>query len=412
MNTSKFIGCIMIVIGTTIGAGILGLPTQSAAAGFPLTSILIVLIGILAIITGLMIIEVNLALPSNACSFSSMAEQTLGTLGKVITWLSYVLLLYFITWGYISGGTSLITTTVEYTLHSKIPSWISALSFTFILALPVFLGTKTVDYFNRGLISLKGFLLLASLALLLPNIDTNKLIIAQHTEQTKYMWIAAPLFSLSFFYHSVIPSIRIYIGDKPQTLKRTVIYGVLFCLIIYLLWLASTLGTVPLLGDNSFANLAKTNGSVGEFAQTVASIFNNKWITSSFCGFSNIAMTTSFLGVTLGLFDFLADGFKIPNTKPGRFKTAIITFTPPLVLALLNPKGFILALNYTSVFVVVISFLLPPLMVYRIRKNAQMKSPYRVFGGNTLLALVFLIGIVLFILTIMASFDLLPIYKG
>ncbi len=408
MNISKFMGCIMILIGTTVGAGILALATESAAAGFPLASMLLIATGILTIITGLMVVEVNSALPSNACSFSSMAKQTLGTFGSVITWLSYLFLLYSVTWAYIAGGASLITNTIEYMLPNKVPNWINTVSFTLALGFPVFLSTKTVDYFNRSLISLKGFLLLATLALILPHVDVTKLISAQNTHQTKYLWIATPIFILSFFYHSVIPSLRTYIGDKPQALKNIVIYGATTCLIIYLLWLTATLGIVPLFGNDSFTSLAQSDGSIGEFAKTVSAVFNNKWVTSGFYGFSNIAMTTSFLGVTLGLFDFLADGFKISDTRLGRSKTALLTFIPPLALALLYPKGFISALNYASIFVVIISTILPPLMVYRLRKNKNLKSQYRIFGGNTLLALVLALGIAALILSVMASFNLLP----
>ncbi len=412
MNTSKFIGCIMILIGTTVGAGMLQLQTVSASAGFTLASILMLVMWLLSIITGLMIIEVNLALPSHACSFSSMAERTLGVFWKTITWISYLFLLYSITWAYISGGTSLITSTIEYVFHIKTPSWISAVSFTAILGSSVFLGTKIVDYFNRSLISIKGFLLLATLVLILPHIDLNKLIAIQNIEQAKYLWIAAPIFMLSFFYHSVIPSLRIYIGDKPQDLKRIVIYGTTVSVTIYLLWLAATLGTVPLVGDNSFTSLAQSKGSVGElFVQTMAAIINNKWITSSISCFSSIAMTTSFLGVTLGLFDFLADGFRVPNTKSGRLKTAALTFLPPLAFAIFYPKGFALALYCAATFVAIIMFILPPLMIYRLRKNPNLKSPYRMFGGNTLFALVLIIGIILLVLPIMSNLHLLPDIK-
>lgn len=413
MNASiaKFIGCTMIVVGTSIGAGILGMATQSAAAGFVLTSFLTVFIGVLVIITGFMIIEVNLALPSHACSFSSMAEQTLGIFGKIITWISHLFLLYLITWAYISGGTSLIITTVDVILHIKTPAWVGALLFTLTLGLPVFFGTKIVDYFNRGLITIKGLLLLSTLVLILPHVDANKLFIAQNNDQIRYVWLAAPIFILSFFYHSVIPSLRVYVGDQPRNLKLIITCGTIITLVIYLLWMAATLGTVPLTGNNSFTSLANSDGSVGELIQTISNIFNNKWIISSICGFSNVAMTTSFLGITLALFDFLADGFKIPNTTPGRFRTSLLTFAPPFILALLYPKGFIAALNYTSVFVVIITLILPPLMVYRLRKEKLLKSPYRVSGGNILLALVFLISIVFLILTIMASFNLLPSIK-
>ena len=36
---NRTIGSIMIVVGTTIGAGILGFATESAGAGFPLAAI-------------------------------------------------------------------------------------------------------------------------------------------------------------------------------------------------------------------------------------------------------------------------------------------------------------------------------------------------------------------------------------
>ena len=204
---------------------------------------------------------------------------------------------------------------------------------------------------------------------------------------------------------------RIYIGDKPKELKRIVIYGATISLITYLLWLVATLGTVPLVGNNSFTSLAQSDSSIGEFVQTMAAIVNNKWIASSISCFSSIAMTTSFLGVTLGLFDFLADGFKVPNTKSGRLKTAALTFLPPLIFAIFYPKGFALALYCAAIFVAVIMLILPPLMVYRLRKNPNLKSPYRMFGGNLLFALVLIIGIILLVLPIMSNLHLLPDIK-
>jgi tyrosine-specific transport protein len=408
MKNSKFIGCIMIVIGTTVGAGMLELPTISAVAGFTWASILIVAMWALAVIAGLMILEVNLAFPIKACSFSTMAQATLGNFGRIITWVSYLLLLYSITAAYIAGGSSLITTTIESTFHIKIPDWINAVSFVFILGLPVYFGTKIVDYFNRGLIGLKGLLFLVALILILPHVNIDKLVATQSVGQTRYLWIAAPIFLLAFFYHSVIPSLRIYIGNKPGDLKKIIIWGTTISLIIYLLWLVAALGVVPLIGKNSFTNWAHANGSVGEFIQMVATILHDKWITSSIDGFSNIAMTTSFLGVTLGLFDFLADGFKIRNTKVGRLKTAGLTFIPPLIFALFYPKGFTLALNYAAIFVAIIALILPSLMICRLRNSKVLKSSYRMFGCNIVFVLVFISGIVLVALPIMSNLQLLP----
>lgn len=408
MNNGKLIGSILLVIGTTLGAGMLEFQIIGAPAGFLLSTALMVLVGVMAFITGLMIIEVNLALPANASGFSSMAEKTLGPIWKAIVWFMYLLLLYCIDWAYVSGGSSIINSIMHESFDIHIPSWFGAAAFTLCLGSSIFLGTKTVDYVNRGFMSLKTILLFSVFILLVPQVDINKLFVAQNPNQVSYLWAATPIFVLAFFYQSVIPSLRLYIGDNAKTLKQAIAYGLLFSGMIYLLWLIATLGIVPMIGEHSFTSLAQNHGSVNGFIQLIEHITNNKWATASINWFSSVALTTSFLGVALALFDFLADGLKIPNTNTGRLKTSAITLLPPLALAIFYPNGFVLALNYAAIFIAIFTTILPAAMVYYLRKNPNLKSPYRVFGGNTLIAAVFLFGILCLILPILANLKLLP----
>lgn len=408
MNKNKLIGSILLLIGTTLGAGMLQFQIVSAPAGFLLSTALMILIGAISVITSLMIVEVNLAMPINASSFSSMAEKTLGRVWKVILWFIYLFLLYSIDWAYISGGSSLINNIAANSLKIHLPSWTGPLAFTLFLGSAIFLGTKTVDYFNRGFMSIKAILLFLVFVLIMPHVEITKLVIAQNPNQASYLWAAIPIFVMAFFNQNVIPSLRLYIGDNVNSLKQIIIYGALFCGLIYLLWLMVTLGVVPMLGDNSFTSLAQNNGSIGEFIQIIDQAVHSKWASNSINWFSSIALTTSFLGVTLSLFDFLADGLKIPNTNIGRLKTSCVTLLPPLVLAIFYPKGFALALNYASFFITIFAVILPPTMVYYLRKNPNLTSPYRVFGGNALLAIIFLFGILCLILPILANLKLLP----
>lgn len=407
MNISKFIGCTMILIGSIIGAGILGQPLVCADAGFVWGSIAMIGLCIMGTITGLMVVEVNSAFPRHSCSFSSMAEQTLGPVGKGITWISYLLLLYSITVAYISGEASTITTALEPIIHFKIPTWINALAFTGILGISVFWSTKATDHFNRGLISAKGLLIIATLTLVMPHIDFTKLISSQGLTHSKYIWVALPVFVNAYCYQFVIPSLRIYLGDKPQQLRGIVIIGVTFTTIIYILWLAVTLGTVPLIGEHSFASMT-TRSSPGELVQFIINITNNKWVATSINGFTNISMTTSFLGVTLALFDFLADGFKRPDTRFGRFQTSLLTFIPPLIIALFFPNLFVPAMNYAAIPIIIITFLLPALMVYRIRKHPTLKSSYRTKCNNLVIFLVVLCSMAFLVIAIMNNLNLLP----
>jgi len=154
-----------------------------------------------------------------------------------------------------------------------------------------------------------------------------------------------------------------------------------------------------LVGEHSFTSIGQ---SVGELIKTIYVIVNNKWVTAGINVFSNVAMTTSFLGVTLGLFDFLADGFKRSNTRFGRFQTALLTFIPPLIFALFFPDGFILALKYAAFFATILVVILPALMAYKLRRNTELSSPYRVFGEKYLLFFIMAVGVLMLFAEIFA----------
>ncbi|MGL5360428.1 MAG: aromatic amino acid transport family protein, partial [Shewanella sp.] len=100
------------------------------------------------------------------------------------------------------------------------------------------------------------------------------------------------------------------------------------------------------------------------------------------------ALATSFLGVSLGLFDFVATNLKHGDDPKGRSLSALITFIPPL--------GFISALGYGAIALVILAVFLPVAMVWRQRKardSANLPTGYRVAGGNAALLLASLCGL-------------------
>ena len=406
VSKGQFIGSTLILTGTAVGAGMLALPMVSAAAGFLYAALLLIGIWALMTYTALLVLEVNLAFESYRNNFSTMAAATLGPVGKAIAWITCLSLLYALTAAYISGDASLLSVGFSHAFNIHVPLWMSAVLFTVVLGSVVFWSTKAVDRLNRGLISLKGVLLVITLVLLMPHIQMN--VLMRQAGAAKYLWACAPIFLCSFGSHTVIPSISNYIGPKPKTLKWIIICGATLPLIIYILWLLTTLGIMPLVGTNGFQALAKEQGSVGEFIHRINLLTSNHWIRIGINGFSNIAMTTSFLGVTLGLFDFLADAFKRLNTRRGRLQTALITFVPPLLFAMYFPRGFIVALGYAAIFVAMLEIILPVLMAHQLRRNSVLSSPYRVTSCRHLFIVIVLIGILIIGLQIAVSFHALP----
>ena len=108
MNISKLIGSLFLIMGTLIGGGILALPLVSSGASFLAAGSLLTLMWALMFFTGLLFIEVTLAFPFSKINFSSMAFQTIGKTGKILTALSYLILLYSLVGAYISAGGSLL----------------------------------------------------------------------------------------------------------------------------------------------------------------------------------------------------------------------------------------------------------------------------------------------------------------
>jgi tyrosine-specific transport protein len=402
MHFNKLIGSIFLLIGSLLGGGILALPLVSSGADFFSALCLITFIWLLQLVTGLLFLEVNLAFPSSDTNFSSMAQHTIGRFGKTLTAISYLILLVALVSAYVSAGGSLLHKASEITSFPISPS-IGSLVFVIIFGTIIFLGTRAVDYINRLFLSVKGFLLVLVIIFAAPKIECANLF--STTQSSKYLWAAAPIFLCAFGYHILIPVLSSYLNYDKKSLRKVLFIGTFLSWILYISWLTITIGIVP---QNDFLKIAQEKESVGGFVFLLASLLKNKWVEGALHLFTNITVTTCFLGVGLGLFNFLADLFKRSKSLSGRLQITLFTFIPPTLFALFYPEGFIFALGYAALSVAFSHVILPAWMVFKLRKK-QIPSPYQVKGGNFLLGSIVLIGIILMILQILVYVGTLPI---
>lgn len=125
--------------------------------------------------------------------------------------------------------------------------------------------------------------------------------------------------------------------------------------------------------------------------------------------FGNMAVASSFLGVALGLFDFLADLLNLDDSKEGRLKTAAVTFLPPIVGGIFFPDGFIMAIGYAGLAATVWTAIVPALMV-RVSRKKFGNPLFRVWGGEVMVWLIFSFGVVVAVSHILGMFGALPVY--
>ncbi|MDD1781751.1 aromatic amino acid transporter [Enterovibrio sp. ZSDZ35] len=382
--SSKTVGSILIIAGTTVGAGMLALPLASAGLGFTTSTLIMIAMWILMSYTALLMLEVHQHAPAGA-TLNTLAKQFLGRKGQYLATFATLFLLYALCAAYIAGGGGQFNSKLSSIAHFDVPPAAGTVLFTFLVASIIMLGTQKVDFINRGLFALKIIMLALSLGLLTPHVSMSNLIVLP-IEQGLLV-AAIPVIFTSFGFHGSIPSVVAYTGLNMRALRIIMICGSALPLLIYMFWQAASFGA---LGQSSLSQ----SGDLQGFFHAISAVVMSPRVTSAISWFADLALATSFLGVSLGLFDFISDTLKRDNTVKGRMQTGAVTFLPPLLIALFYPDGFIKALGYAAIALVLLAVILPVLMVRKVRRTGLNQDKYQVFGGNIALSIAMISGLI------------------
>lgn len=378
----------------------LAMPLATTGIGF--TTALLLLLGLWFIMsyTALLLVEVY---QHNDASMglSSLACKYLGNSGRLVISLALPFLLYSLIAAYLAGGGEIISESISSLLGLQLPSYAGVLLFAVIGGGVVCFGTHSVDIINRCLFATKIFFLAAMLILLLPHVQEVNLL-SMPVKQALLL-SAVPIVFTSFGFHGSVPSIVNYLGGDTAKLRKVFIIGSAIPLLVYILWQVATIGTI---NSDTFIGILAAESGLNGLLEAVKAVVGTARVEMAVRLFAALALATSFLGVALGLFDFLADFFQLKDTLNGRLQTGAVTFFPPLLFALFYPKGFVIALGFAAIALSVLSLLLPALLVRQTRK--QHVGGYRVAGGQLGLLLVFSLGIAIIVIQLSIVSGYLP----
>ena len=407
-NRWGLIGSLLIITGTAVGAGMLALPLATAGVNFTWSVIGLIGMWFVTLVSALLMLEVTLAFKAPHNNYHTMSLKTMGRKGEIVSWISLLCLLYALCAAYVTGGASVLSEILATYANIHLPSWSGAVIFTLVIGALVFWGTQVVEWVNSGLMFVKFAAFIIAMTLLLPTINFEQLHVEAHS--ARYLWAAFPIFLTSFGFHPVIPSLAGYHNNNAPLLRKAIIIGSLIPLVLYIIWQFAVKGILPLSGEISFENVSRQGGSVGQLMGAVAILINNRTIGFVMNLFSHIALTTSFLGVSLALFDFLQDVVEKDPAKSRRKLVACLTFVPPLLFAIFYPQGFLLALGYAAIFVAFTCIIQPAIMAYQLRRSSELRSSYTVAGGNIPIAFALISGLIIIAIEIMNRFSLLPVW--
>lgn len=390
MLNSKLLGGILLIVGTSIGGGMFALPVATAASGLSLSIVFMVLCWLIMTAGAFLVLEVNLRLPAGS-NMVSMAKSTFGLPGQVVAWVVYLLLLYSLLSAYISGGGDVFNGLLHH-LNINAPAWFTSILFTALFSGIIYSGIRAVDYINRGLMFGKLGVYILLVLTIMPHIHTPVLRMGPLSTISGSLMILIT----SFGFAGIVPSLREYFNDDIKALRRVILLGSFIPLGCYILWNIVIMGVLQRDGSQSvLISLATSSHATSGLNEALNAVIQNEWIAGFFSFFTSICMITAFLGVSLGLFDFLADGLKMKKRGAQGKVTLLLTFLPPLTIVLIRPGIYLKALSYAGLCCVILLLLSPAMMAWKGRKTAVVEDVWRLPGGNPILFMIMIISLIL-----------------
>ncbi len=402
---NKTTGSTLIVAGTTIGGGMLAMPLTSAGIGFGSTVILLVALWLLLTFAALLFVEVYQTVDSDA-GIGTLAEKYYGNLGRVLSTSVLLVFLYALVAAYVAGGSSILAGVMPVIHNANTTSQIAGVLFTAFFGFFVFFGTSSVDKANRLIFFTKLAFFALVLILLIPNVQLQNLM--EVPVDNALLISAAPIFFTAFGFHGSIPSLNKYLNGDVKALRFAIIVGTLIPLVGYILWQFATHGV---LSQHTFLAVLKQDPTLNGLVTATIQSTGSEMIGSAVRLFSALALITSFLGVSLGLFEALEDLFKRLHLPTNRASLGALTFLPPLAFALFYPEGFILALGYAGQMFACYAIVLPIALVWKLRRTNP-NLPYRVKGGNLALIFTLILGVTIVFVPFLVQAGYLPTVVG
>jgi amino acid permease len=365
---------IFTLVGTIVGAGILGIPYVVAKSGVFYGLVLILLIGIAFLFLNLFAGEIILRTKKQH-QLTGYAEKYLGKHGKRIMAFSMFVNIYGALIAYLIGEGTTLKTIFGF---GEPLSW--TLIFFAVSVFIIYRGIKTTGKMEFYLISL------LLLVVVLIGIFSFKNINGDYFSFLNWGHLFLPygVILFAFIGSPGIPEMHQELGKEKKKMKKAIIIGSVIPIVLYAVFALIIVGVVGL--DNF--SLLEPNERI---ATVALSLYSNRILGIFANILAVLSMFTSFLTLGLALVQTYHFDLKFPRNQ-----ALILTFSLPLIVALLNLTSFIAILGITGAIAGGLDGILITLMYWKAKRKGDRKPEYQLkphYILGTVLIMMFIIGI-------------------
>ncbi|CAN1288760.1 Tyrosine-specific transport system 1 [Linum perenne] len=370
-------GAVALIIGTSIGSGILALPNKASPAGIIPSSISMVVCWGFLLIEAILLVELNVGLRRKrrkredgkgieVISIRTMAQDTLGDWGGNLATVTYVFLGYTSMVAYASKSGEILFHLLN--LPESVSGCVFTLAFTLFISIG---GTETTDQVNQWLTASMIGLLLAIEVVCITYGGWPGLM--EGGGDWGKVPDTVPVMIFSLVYHDLAPVLCAYLGGDIARLRTSILIGSFVPLVGLLVWDAIALGLSAHQADQ-----------VG--VDPIELLVNVGWtgVPLMVQAFSLVAVGTSLIGTLLGFSEFFKEQIRNLETERrrtfgyrrstwlGRHRRSLTAMTmavgPALVVSATVPDAFSAATDIAGGYCMTMLYgVLPPAMVWAVR---------------------------------------------
>ena len=176
--------------------------------------------------------------------------------------------------------------------------------------------------------------------------------------------------------------------DDIKKIKIAIIVGSFIALMVYIIWVTVIMGVIPVFGDEGLQWILEQAKPVKYLTNTLSSQVLSPSLALLIQSFIFFAILSSFLGTSLGLYDFLADGLRNSNKQAGKIKLLALTFLPPLIIAASLNRLFIVALGFAGLISTILFGLYPIMLTWSGRYVHKLPTKYRISANRGVFLLI------------------------
>ncbi|XP_073316306.1 uncharacterized protein [Primulina huaijiensis] len=380
-------GAVALVIGTSIGSGILALPKKTSPAGLLPSSISMMICWAFLLIEALLLVEINVGLLKKkkikvdsdeleVISIRTMAQETLGEWGGAIATMTYVFLGYTSVIAYSAKSGEIL-----YHLTNS-PESVSGVFFTALVTILITVGgSRSTDQVNQCLTtSMIGFLIAIEILAVLfggwSGLDGS----SGHWEKVPD---TLPVMIFALVYHDLAPVLCAYLKGDLIRIRASILLGSIMPLLALLVWNAITIGL---------------SNQADQVADPLELLRRWSGVSLMVDAFSLLAIGTSLIGTLLsfseffkeqlnnltlhspsvqipeksGSFFFISNWWKRNRTN---FIANVLIIAPSLVASTTVPDAFSAATDFAGGYCMTMLYgVLPPLMALAMNRKQEQET--------------------------------------